>query len=131
MTNEAGKDRRKFARLTCSRFACSCTVRPESNQIESGVDDRRGALLLNVSPEGILFETNFRPAVGDTMRIEIRPIEGPEVAASLRVLHAGTSMKNGFYLIGSAFEKISGHDKQSLLLLLDTISRLEDDLSQE
>ena len=63
------------------------------------------------------------------MRIEIRPIEGPEVTAGIRVIHSRPSEKSGFYLVGSKIEEISEHDRRNLLVLLDTISRMEQKLA--
>jgi hypothetical protein len=131
MYNRPGDERRRFARIVCSRFACSCTVRPEHSPNECSGPERYGALLLNISPEGLLFETNVRPSIGDILYMEIRPIEGPEVFARIRVLHTRRSPKKVFYLIGAEFEEISGSGKQGLLLLLDTITRVEADLLQK
>ncbi|NQU07015.1 MAG: PilZ domain-containing protein [Candidatus Abyssubacteria bacterium] len=123
------EERRRFGRISCSRFACSCSVRPESLPAGPGKDQGRGALLSDISPDGASFETNFRPTAGERMRIEIRPIEGPEVTAGIRVINSRRSERNGFYLVGSKFEEISELDKRNLLVLLDTISRMEQELA--
>jgi hypothetical protein len=64
------------------------------------------------------------------MRIEIRPVEGPEVTAEISVIYSRPSEKSGFYMIGSKFEEISELDKRNLLVLLDTISRMEQELAE-
>ena len=63
--------------------------------------------------------------MGSQMRLTIRPIEGPEVVARIRVLHTQSSTSSGFYLIGAAFEDLKEGSRQNLLILLETISRLE------
>jgi hypothetical protein len=75
-----------------------------------------------------MFETNFSPSVGDYLRIEVRPIEGPELSARIQVLHAQYSKKNGFYSIGSRFEEMSELDRQNLFSLIATINRMQHDL---
>lgn len=128
-SNRPGEMRRGLPRLDCSRLACSCTVKPEPYSTTPGENEKRGALLLNISAEGLCFETNFQPSVGEYMHLEIRPIEGPEVSAKIKVIHARRSAKDGFHLIGSQFDEMSESDRQNLLVLLDTIGRLEKDLS--
>jgi len=124
------KDIRKFARVNCFRFACSCTVKTGSSQEEAKNEKKRGALLMNISAQGIQFESNFQPSAEEHLSFKIRPIEGPEVAAMIKVIHTKQSEKRGFYLIGSEFHEISEQDKRNLLVLLDTVGRLEQDLSQ-
>ena len=123
------EERRGFARLPCSRFACSCSVKPDSRSGATGDIERRGALLSDISPEGISFKTNFQPPAKEYMHFEVRPIEGPEVMAKIEVLYSRRSVRSGFYIVGSRFKEISEHDRQNLLVLLDTISRMEHDLS--
>jgi hypothetical protein len=79
---------------------------------------------------GIFFESTYRPTVGCALSVEIRPIEGPEVNARIKVLHIRDSSSSGFFVIGSKFEEINERSRQNLLVLLDTINRLEDDLSK-
>jgi hypothetical protein len=124
-----GAERRRLSRTTCSRLACSCTVKPESVSAATDGGKKRGALLFNISPDGISLETDFQPSIRTHMDIEISPIEGPGVAARLRVVRACRSARNGLYVIGAEFEEISEQDRQNLLALLDTIGRLEQDLS--
>jgi hypothetical protein len=123
-----GRDRREFERLVCSRLACSCSVKPESGNGSHSEHSRGGALLSNISPDGVKFETNFRPSAGDFLRIEVRPIEGPEMSARIQVLHAQHSEKNGFFSVGSRFEEMSELDRQNLLVLIATINRMQNNL---
>jgi hypothetical protein len=109
-------------------LACSCSVTPEHGDDLHLDRNRGGALLSNISPNGINFETNFRPSVGDYLHIEVRPIEGPELSARIQVLHSQQSKKHGFFCIGSRFEEMSELDRQNLLLLLATINRMQHDL---
>lgn len=125
-----GGERREYERFTCTRFACSCFVNSESGN-GSQFDGRLGvAVLSNISPDGINFEANFRPSPGDFLRLEVRPIEGPELSAMIRVLHTRESDKNGFFAIGSRVEEISERDRQNLLQLIATINRMQHDLSE-
>ena len=125
----SGEERRRSSRTACTRLACSCTVKPESISAVTNGDRKRGALLLNLSVDGISFETDFNPSVQACMNIEIRPIEGPDVAARLKVIHARRSARSGLHVIGAKFEEINEHNRQNLLALLDTIGRLERNLS--
>jgi c-di-GMP-binding flagellar brake protein YcgR len=95
------------------------------------LSDRRrgGAVLSNVSPDGISFETNFKPLTGDCLRLELRPIEGPELSAKIKVLHSRQSEKNGFFAVGSRFEEISEGDRRNLLQLIATINRMQHELA--
>ena len=122
-------DRREYERFICTRFACSCFVMSEPG--DGPWPDRRrgGAVLSDVSPDGISFETNFMPSEGDCLRLEVRPIEGPELSARIKVLHSRQSEKNGFFAVGSTFEDISEGDRRSLLQLIATIKRIKQDLS--
>ncbi len=124
------RERREYERFTCTRFACSCFVSSESGN-GSQLDGRLGgALLSNISADGVNFEANFRPSTGDFLRLEVRPIEGPELSAMIRVLHTRESDKNGFFAIGSRVEEISERDRQNLLQLIATINRMQHDLSE-
>ena len=125
----AGAERRRLSRITSPRLACSCMVKPESVPAATDAVKKRGALLFNISAKGIGFETDFLPLVRAHMDIEISPIEGPGVAARLRVVHACRSARNGLYVVGAEFDEISEQNRQNLLALLDTIGRLEQDLS--
>jgi hypothetical protein len=87
-------------------------------------------ILSNIGPDGISFETNFRLSEGDHLLLEIRPIEGPELAARIKVLHSRNSEKNGFFVVGSQFEEMSEGDRQNLHFLIATIERMENNLSQ-
>jgi hypothetical protein len=60
----------------------------------------------------------------------MRPIVGPEVLATIRVLHTQPSATHGFYIIGSEFAELGEEDSQNLLVLLDTIKCLEEDLTE-
>lgn len=128
--NKKMMGRRKFSRINCSRFACSCTVKTGASQEGASYEKNRGALLINISSQGIRFESNFQPSAGEHLSFKIRPIEGPEVAAMIKVTHTHQSEKSGFYRIGSEFHEISEQNKRNLLVLLDTIGRLEQNLSQ-
>ncbi len=119
-------DRRRSLRLRCAALACSCSVgRTGDDPLE-----RSGALLSDISADGISFETDFEAGPGERLRIEIRPIEGPDLAVGLEVIHTRRSNRRGFFLIGSRFEDMDERDRRSLLVLLETISRLEKDLSE-
>lgn len=124
------EERRSSDRLSCSRLACSCIIKPGPNPTASEVTKRHGAALVNICADGIRFETDFEPSAAALMCVEIRPIEGPQVAATIKALHIQRSERSGFYLVGTEFEEISARDRQNLLLLLDTIGRLEKDLNQ-
>lgn len=121
-------EHRRNVRFYCSWFVCSCTVIPEFRPCVPNNSKKRGALLLNICLDGICFETNFAPSIGSSMQLHIHPIEGPEVKAKIRVMHKRSSAKNGFYIIHSEFSEVSGRNRQNLLILLDTISRLQEDL---
>jgi hypothetical protein len=125
-----GRDLRRYERVACSRFACSCSVRPESKDNIQSEKNRGGVVLSNISPDGISFETNISLSEGDYLLLEIRPIEGPELAAKIKVLHSRHSEKNGFFVIGSQFEEMSEGDRQNLHFLIATIERMENDLAQ-
>ena len=125
-----GQNLRKYERLACSRFACSCSVKPESGDDLRLENNRGGVLLSNISPNGISFETNISLSESEYLQLKIRPIEGPEVAAKIRVLHSRHSEKDGFFVIGSQFEEMSEGNRQNLHLLIATIERMEDNLSQ-
>ncbi len=64
------------------------------------------------------------------MSLEIRPIEGPDLSARIEVLYSQSSSNDGFYIIGSQFSEMSESDKQSLLILLQTIQRMEHDMQE-
>jgi hypothetical protein len=102
-------------------------VKPDEGE---QVIERKGALLLNICADGVCFESNFEPQVGDCLHIGIRPIVGPEVTGKIRVIHARPSMTNGFYIVGSEFDDLGEHGKQSLIMLMHTIGLFEDDLAQ-
>jgi hypothetical protein len=91
--------------------------------------EKAGALLLNICDGGVCLESNFKPLVGAVMQFKIRPIEGPEMDAKIRVIHIRPSTANGFYVIGSRFEGLSELDQQNLLTLLHTVNRMEKDLA--
>ena len=124
------RDLRTYERVVCSRFACSCIVKPESGDDLRLENNRGGVLLSNISPTGISFETNISLSEGDYLHLEIRPIEGPELATKIRVLHSRHSEKHGFFVIGSQFEEMSEGDRQNLHFLIATIERMEENLSQ-
>ncbi len=127
---DENKDRRRFARILCSRAACTCLVTRNSYQTEFGERKKHSALLSNISVNGISFETDFRPPDGERMSFEVRPIEGPDLSAQIKVLHSRSSSKDGFYVIGSQFAEMGEGDKQSLLVLLNTIQRMEQDMQE-
>ncbi len=125
-------ERRSCARLTCSRFACSCTVKPQAGHAGAAdIEKKLGALLLNICINGACFETNFEPPRGANMHFKVRPIIGPEMTARIKVLHTRPSTTSGFYVIGSEFDELSEQDRQNLLTLLLTISQLEEGLAGE
>lgn len=128
LTKQNDGDRRRRFRHSCARFACSCTVKPQKSE---QAPERKGALLLNICPDGVCFESNFEPSVGERLHIGIRPIIGPEVTARIRVLHARPSMTNGFYIVGSEFDDLEECEKQNLVTLIHTIDRFEEDLAEE
>jgi len=123
------EERRKWERLACSRFACSCAVKPVPSAGQAERERRLGAVLLNICANGICFESNFAPPGGTQFYFEIRPIEGPDVVAKIRVLHARPSGTNGLHIIGSEFDELGEHDRQNLLTVLHTITRMEEDLA--
>lgn len=132
MCERPQEERRRCARLTCSRFACSCTVKPESGYPSAAdIEKKLGALLLNICVNGACFETNFEPARGTDMRLKVRPIIGPEMTARIKVLHTRPSATSGFYVIGSEFRELGEQDRQNLLTLLLTIGQMEEDLAGE
>lgn len=92
--------------------------------------EKLGALLLNICADGVCVETNFKPSRGSIMHFKIRPIEGPDMDARIRVLHVRPSTAKGFFVIGSEFEHLSEQDRQNLLTLLHTLDRMEKDLAQ-
>ena len=124
-----GGDRREYERFTCMRFACSCFVSSESENGSKPGGRLGGALLSNVSLDGINFEANFMPSKGDYLLLDIRPIEGPDLSARIKVLHTRRSDKNGFFAIGSKVEEISERDRRNLLQLIATIKRMRQNLS--
>ena len=126
---DANGERREYERFSCTRMACSCFVRSESGDGPRPDRRRGGAVLSNVSPDGVSFETNFMLDAGDCLRLEVRPIEGPELSARIRVLHSRQSEKKGFFAVGSRFEEISESDRRNLLQLIATINRMRHDLS--
>jgi hypothetical protein len=81
--------------------------------------------------DGVCFETKSPPSKGDSLRFELRPIEGPEVTARGKVLHVRRSARTGFFLVGMEIGEIDEQDAQKLLILIDTINRMEKDLSQK
>ena len=123
------QERRRWERLACSRFACSCAVRPVSSASQADRERKLGAVLLNICANGICFESNFAPSSGTEFYFEIRPIEGPDVVAKIRVLHARPSESNGLHIIGSEFDELDERERQNLLTVLHTISRMEEDLA--
>ncbi|MBI5118294.1 PilZ domain-containing protein [Candidatus Poribacteria bacterium] len=129
MYEQPKEELRKGARFDCVRFVCSCTLRPDSPLIQSDNNKRHGAVLLNVCPQGICLETNFEPSEGSRLRFEMRPIVGPEVIATIRVMHTQPSATSGFYIVGSEFAELGEEDSRNLLMLLDTIKCLEEDLT--
>ncbi|RJP21802.1 MAG: hypothetical protein C4520_09090 [Candidatus Abyssobacteria bacterium SURF_5] len=125
------QERRRASRISCSRFACSCSLKPESPSEVIGDQEKLGALLLNLCAGGVCLESNFKPRPGSMMQFQIRPIEGPEMRATIKILHARPSRAKGFYKIGSEFEDLSEEDRQNLLTLLHMVERIEKDLAQK
>lgn len=123
------RERRKWERLVCSRFACSCAVRPVASAGQTNGERKRGAVLLDICANGICFESNFAPRGGTQFYFEIRPIEGPDVVAKIRILHARPSETNGLHIIGSEFDELDEGERQNLLTVLHTISRMEEGLA--
>ncbi len=121
-------DRRKNERLTCSRFACSCSLKSESTAEFGHETEKAGAILLDICPGGVCLESNFKPPAEALMFFKIRPIEGPELDAKVRVRHIRKSSAKGFHVIGSMFEELTEDNRQNLLTLLQMVSRLENDL---
>jgi hypothetical protein len=125
------EERRRWARLACSRFVCSCALKLVSPADPAVPEKKLGAVLLNICASGVCFESNFKPPNNARLHFEIRPIEGPDVVAKIRVLHARPSGANGLYIIGSEFDELSELDRQNLLTVLHTIGRMEEDLANE
>lgn len=126
---DQGRDLRKYERVACSKFACSCSVKSESGNDFRLENNRGGVVLSNISPDGISFETNISLTEGDFLHLEIRPIEGPELSAKIKVVHSRHSEKNGFFVVGSQIEEMSEGDRQNLHFLIATIERMENNLS--
>jgi hypothetical protein len=78
----------------------------------------------------VCFETDLEATPGDVLRIEARPIEGPEFEATIRVLHLRRSRRTGLFVAGSTFESLSEGMRRDLVILLDTVDRLQRGLSQ-
>jgi hypothetical protein len=93
--------------------------------------EKLGALLLNICAGGVSLESNFEPASGASMRFRIRPIEGPDMDAKIKVLHTRPSAAKGFYIIGSEFEELTESGRQNLLMLLQTVDRMERGLAED
>ena len=124
------EDRRRVERILSSRAACTCLVTQDSYQTALGKGKKHSALLSTISVNGISFESDFRPSDGECMSLEVRPIEGPELSARIKVLYSRSSSNDGFYIIGSQFAEMSESDKQSLLILLNTIQRMEQNMQE-
>ena len=118
------QERRRSERLSCAALACSCSVRTEPS------GRNHGAVLTNISAGGVCFETDLEAMPGDVLRIEARPIEGPEFEVTIRVLHLRRSRRAGFFVVGSTFESLTEGARRDLLILLDTVGRLQRGLSQ-
>jgi hypothetical protein len=130
-SNDVFPERRRSNRITCSRFACSCSLKSETHPEAKTNSAKLGALLLNICPGGVCLETNMKPPRGATMNFRIRPIEGPDLDAKIRILHTRPSSAKGFYILGSEFEEMGEQDRQNLLTLLHMVGRLEKDLAAE
>ncbi|MBI4832867.1 MAG: PilZ domain-containing protein [Candidatus Lindowbacteria bacterium] len=131
MFEQPKEDRRRGMRLDCFRFVCSCTLKSDSSADATGNSKKHGAVLVNVCPQGLRLESNFEPAKGEILHFELRPIVGPEVAARIKVVHTQPSATQGFYVIGSEFAELAEEESQNLLILLDTINRLEEGLTHQ
>ncbi|RJP72404.1 MAG: PilZ domain-containing protein [Candidatus Abyssobacteria bacterium SURF_17] len=123
------EERRAFTRHDCSRFACSCVVKPHVSAGNGPKDDKFGAVVLDVCCDGLCLETNLEASPGTRLFLEIRPIVGPGIATWVNVLHSRPSATGGFHIIGSQFTDLDEHDRQNLLTLLRTIAHLEEDLT--
>ncbi len=118
------QERRKVERFSCTALACSCSIKTDAP------GKTHGAMLSDISIAGLSFEADFEMTPGERLSVEIRPIEGSEFEAAIKIVHSRRSQKAGFFLIGASFEDLTGRNRQSLLILLDTIGRMERDLSQ-
>ncbi len=122
--NSPTQERRRSERLSCAALACSCSVRAEPS------GRSHGAVLTNISAGGVCFETDLETAPGEILRIEARPIEGPEFEATIRVLHLRRSRWAGLFVVGSTFKSPTEDTRRDLLILLNTVGRLQLGLSQ-
>ena len=87
--------------------------------------------MLDICAGGVCLESNVKPAPGSEMNFMIRPIEGPEMDAKIKVLYTRPSSTKGFYIIGSRFEELNEDNRQNLLTLLHMVNRMEQDLAQD